>query len=185
MNLFRSTALLLFVATSATAQKDAIDADDGYIKFLRQVHKEKSHDDHQHLLMDPANIELTYSDSFVEVTNENQFNDQISKDGLVVIEVTALTNDNDVCYHYHDIFTSFSNHYPTVSFASVNIQDSKLNFMLWEKAPTVTSLPLFLYYYNGEFKLQLSNMGYGSVGDAELTATTLSYLIHYLNYQYD
>jgi len=184
MNLFRSTALLLFVATSATAQKDAIDADDGYIKFLRQVHKEKSHDDHQHLLMDPANIELTYSEPFVEVTNENQFNDQISKDGLVVIEVTALTND--VCYWYHSIFKSFSIEYQsTASFASVNIQDSKLNFMLWEKAPTVTSLPLFLYYYNGEFKLQLSNMGYGSVGDAELTATTLSYLIHYLNYQYD
>jgi len=56
MNLFRSTALLLFVATSATAQRDTIDEDNGYIKFLRQVHGEKSHDDHQHLLMDHANV---------------------------------------------------------------------------------------------------------------------------------
>ena len=100
MNLFRSTAFLLFVATSATAQRDAIDEHDGYIKFLRQAHGEKSHGDYQHQLVEHADVEapdLTDSpsklegyeeirdeDSFIELVNEYSF------ERLVVIEFTDL-----------------------------------------------------------------------------------------------
>jgi len=99
MNLFRSTALLLFVATSATAQRDTIDEDNGYIKFLRQVHGEKSHDDHQHLLMDHANVKAPdLKDSLgkfsrvIEIEEASFFENlvrNISSDQLVVIEVVG------------------------------------------------------------------------------------------------
>ena len=102
MNLFRSTALLLFVATSATAQRDA---DNGFIKSLRQVHGEKSHGDHQHLSMDHSNNvkapDLTDSPSklkdrdalqlfMIFIENQKQFVEFMEKsfERLVVIEVT-------------------------------------------------------------------------------------------------
>jgi len=98
MNLFRSTAFLLFVATSATAQRNAIDEHDGYIKFLRQAHGEKGHDDHQHQLMDHADVEapdLMDSSSKLKqsISKREDFETAMQQSNykLVVIEFTDLS----------------------------------------------------------------------------------------------
>mmetsp|Transcript_5576 Transcript_5576/g.8147 ORF Transcript_5576/g.8147 Transcript_5576/m.8147 type:complete len:185 (-) Transcript_5576:179-733(-) len=170
MNLFRSTALLLFVATSAVAQRDTIDEDLGYKKFLRQVHGEKSHDDHQHLLMDHANvkapdlkdslvkfsrvIEISYASFFEELVRN------ISRDKLVVIEVML---PEPRCARAQEVFERLSNNYPDPFFGFIDISTVSF-FKDWPDAPTFTELPSYLFYRDGEMKKEVV-MGDGDFHD--------------------
>jgi len=162
MNLFRSTALLLFVATSATAQRDTIDEDNGYIKFLRQVHGEKSHDDHQHLLMDHANVKapdlkdsLGKFSRFIEIEEASFFEElvrDISRDKLVVIEI--VDRDFRSCVHAHYLFKELSIDYPDPFFGSIDISTVS-EFTYWPDAPTFTALPSYFFYRDGEMKKEV------------------------------
>mmetsp|Transcript_5571 Transcript_5571/g.8142 ORF Transcript_5571/g.8142 Transcript_5571/m.8142 type:complete len:185 (-) Transcript_5571:179-733(-) len=170
MNLFRSTALLLFVATSATAQRDTIDEDNGYIKFLRQVHGEKSHDDHQHLLMDHANVKapdlkdsLGKFSRFIEIEEASFFENlvrNISSDQLVVIEVVGR---DLISVRAQEVFEGLSNDYPYPFFGSINLSTVS-DFKHWPDAPTFTELPSYLFYRDGEMKKEVV-MGDGDFHD--------------------
>ena len=74
----------------------------------------------------------------------------------------------------HDYFFSLNDGtFDNTVFAGVDIVHPEMNFLTWKNAPQITSLPLYLFYKDGELKVQVSHQG--------VEETTFNYMTYYLN----